>query len=159
MDRIRKTLVLAAVLVAPAAAHSTLTAPESLCFASGAATYRISHTAPTPDYRVRIDNAATRPDLRMQLVDRPEIADFVLADDFGPAESTACRSSLPLKTVKVDTAATAMAADVTVALSAEAANPDYRIYVHSVRFSHQDAAALLAVTWKATQARQLAERR
>jgi hypothetical protein len=157
MDRIRKTLVLLSVIALPAAAHSTLTAPETLCFASGGATYRISHTAPAPDYRVRIDNATARPDLRMTLVDRPEIADFVLADDYGPAESTACRSSVPVKTVKLD--AEAAAPDVTISLTADGATPDYRIYVHSVRFSHQDTAALLAVTWKAAQNRRLADAR
>jgi hypothetical protein len=36
--------------------------------------------------------------------------------------------------------------------------PDYRVYVHSVRFSHQDVAALLAALWKAQQALKLAER-
>ena len=157
MDRIRKTFVLIAVLAAPAAAHSTFSSPEALCFAHGSATYRISHTAASPDYRVRIDNAAPRPDLRMQLVDRPEIADFVLADDFGPAESSACRSSVPVKTVKLD--AVTAHPDVTVTLAPDTANPDYRIYVHSVRFSHQDAAALMAVTWKAAQQRKLVERR
>src|SRR5688572_12253678 len=101
MDRIRKTLLLLAIVAVPAAAaHSTLTTPETLCFASGADTYRISHKAAAPDYRVRIDNTAAQPDLRMQLVDSPEIADFVLADDFGPAESSACRTSAPVKTVK-----------------------------------------------------------
>ena len=44
--------------------------------------------------------------------------------------------------------------DVTIALSAEAALPDYKIYVHSVRFSQQDAAALLAAMWKANQQRE-----
>ena len=38
--------------------------------------------------------------------------------------------------------------DVTVNLSADASDPDYEIYVHSVRYSQQDAAALLAAMWK-----------
>ena len=160
MDRSHKILLALALLAVPAvgtAAHSFLAIPESLCFASGAATYRISPAATSPDYRVRIDNAAPRPDLRMQLVDRPEIADFVLADDFGASERGACRSSVPVRTVKVDTETDAP--DVTVVLSTDATGSDYRIYVHSVRFSHQDAAGLLAAMWKATQQRKLAERR
>ena len=32
-------------------------------------------------------------------------------------------------------------------------------YVHSVRYSHQDVAALLATLWKAQQSLKLAERR
>jgi hypothetical protein len=150
MDRLRKTLILVAVIAVPAAAHSTFAPADDLCFASGAATYRLSPRASSPDYRVRIDNAAPRPDLRMQLVDRPEIADFVLADDFGAAPGNACRSSVPVKTVKVDS--DARAPDVTVSLAPGTAAPDYKIYVHSVRYSHQDVAALLAVLWKAQQA-------
>lgn len=147
-----------AVVALPAAAHSALKSePESLCFESGPATYRISHRAAAPDYRIRIDNSAAQPDLRMQLVDRPDIADFVIADDFGAADGSACRSSLPVKTVKID--AETRVPDVTVAISADVEAPDYRIYVHSVRFSHQDAAALLAVIWKASKTRKLAQRR
>ena len=96
------------------------------------------------------------PDLRMQLVDRPEIADFVLADDFGAAAGSACRSPVPVKTIKVDSET--RAPDVTVSLAPGDTVPDYRVYVHSVRYSHQDVAALLAALWKAQQALKLAER-
>jgi len=157
LDRIRKTLLLFAVIAVPAAAHSAFAPAQNPCFVSGTSTFRLSPTASSPDYRVRIESHAARPDLRMQLVDRPEIADFVLVDDFGAAESTACRSSVPVKTVKVDP--DARTPDVTVSLSADAADPDYKVYVHSARFSHQDAAALLAVMWKTQQSRELAARR
>ncbi len=109
-----------------------------------------------PDYRVRIDNAAARPDLRMQLVDRPEIADFVIADDYAAREGNACRSSVAVKTVKLDPEA--RTPDVLVSISTDAPAADYKIYVHSVRYSHQDAAALLAVVWKDAQKRELAQR-
>ena len=39
-------------------------------------------------------------------------------------------------------------------LSADAAISDYKIYVHSVLFSQQDAAALLAAMWKTDQRRE-----
>ena len=122
MDRIRKTLLLFAVIAVPAAAHSAFAPAQNPCFVSGTSTFRLSPTASSPDYRVRIESHAARPDLRMQLVDRPEIADFVLVDDFGAAESTACRSSVPVKTVKVDP--DARTPDVTVSLSADAADPE-----------------------------------
>ena len=157
MDRIRKSLILLSVIGVPAAAHSTFAPADDLCFASGAATYRLAPKAASPDYRGKIDNSAPRPDLRIQLVDRPEIADFVLADDFGAAPGNACRSSVPAKTIKVD--AETQAPDVTVNLSPGNTSADYKIYVHSVRYSHQDVAALLATIWKAEQKRQLAERR
>jgi fructose-specific component phosphotransferase system IIB-like protein len=157
MDRIRKSLILLAVIGVPAAAHSTFAPADDLCFTSGATTFKLAPQAIAPDYRVRIGNGAARTDLRMQVVDRPEIADFVLVDDFSAAPASACRASGSLRTVKVDGGM--RAPDVTVSLSAAEAAPDYKVYVHSVRYSQQDAAALLAVLWKTQQTRQLAESR
>lgn len=156
MDRLRKTLILIAVIAVPAAAHSTFAPAEDLCFASGSATYKLSHKAAAPDITVKFDNAAPRPDLRMQLVDRPEIADFVLADDYGPTPGNACRSPVRIKTVKIDSATAAP--DITVSFARGDTMPDYSIYVHSARYSHQDAAALLAALWKGQRNLQLAGR-
>jgi len=50
--------------------------------------------------------------------------------------------------------ATATSPDVTVALAADISAPHYRVYVHSLRFSHQDAAAFLAAMWKVAQRRE-----
>lgn len=161
--RIRTVFILAAALAAPAAALGVMAeAPKrpqqlSNCFASGASTYQIVAKAAAPDYRIRIDSAAAHPDLRMQLVDRPEHADFVLVDDFSSSEPVTCRSSTPVRTVTLEAAAGNP--DVTVHLSADAKGADYRLYVHSARFSQQDAAALLAAMWKADQRhKQLAAR-
>jgi hypothetical protein len=152
MNRLQKSLILVAAIAVPAAAHSTF-APtkETLCFASGATTYQIARNAPAPDFRIKIADASPRPDLRMQLVDSAEIADFVLVDDFSGKEQAPCRSSTPIQTVTLDADTTAP--DVTVNLSADAAHSDYKIYVHSVRYSQQDAAALLAAMWKTGQRR------
>ena len=38
----------------------------------------------------------------------------------------------------------------------DAPAPDYKLYVHSARFSHQDAAALFGVMWQAARKRDLA---
>lgn len=157
MNRIQKTLILLAAVAVPAAAHSTF-APtkEPLCFASGATTYRIARNATAPDFRIKIADADTRPDLRMRLVDSAELADFVLVDDFSGQEQAPCRSATPIRTVTLDP--DTAKPDVTVALSADAAPADYRIYVHSVRFSQQDAAALLAAMWKTNRQREAAAR-
>jgi hypothetical protein len=88
----------------------------------------------------------------MQLVDSAEMADFVLVDDFSGKEPAPCRSSTPIQTVTLD--ADTAAPDVTVNLSADGAVSDYKIYVHSVRYSQQDAAALLAAMWKTGQRRE-----
>jgi len=153
MDRLGKTVVLIGALTAPALTLGTFSTPEPLCFADGAATYRLSPSAVASDLRIRFDNTAPRPDLRIQLIERPELADFTLVDDFGTPRSTACRSSAPVKTVKVDAGARA---DVVVALSPDVTAPDYRVYVHSLRYSRQDAAAFLAAMWKTAQLRERA---
>jgi hypothetical protein len=154
--RIRTAFILAAALAAPAAAYSVMAevpkeSPRlSNCFASGASTFQIVAKAAAPDYRIRIDSAAAHPDLRMQLVDRPEHADFVLVDD-ADGEPGNCRSA---RTVTHDGAAGKP--DVTVHLSTDAKNVDYRLYVRSARFSQKDAAALLAAMWKADRSRKVA---
>ena len=154
MNRIQKVLILVAAVAVPAAAHSTF-APtkENLCFASGATTYQIARNASSPDFRIKIADDAARPDLRMQLVESAEMADFVLVDDFSGMEQAPCRSSTPIRTVTLDADATKP--DVTVNLSADELVSDYKIYVHSVRFSQQDAAALLAAMWKTNQRREV----
>ena len=153
MNRIQKTLILVAAVALPAATHSTF-APtrEALCFASGATTYQIARNAAAPDFRIKIADTSAKPDLRMRLVDSAEKADFVLVDDFSAREQAPCRSSTPIRTVALD--ADTAKPDVTVTLSADTAFPDYKIYVHSVRFSQQDAAALLAAMWKTDQRRE-----
>jgi hypothetical protein len=149
VNRAQKAAVLIAAIAIPAAAYSML-APvkDSLCLASGATTYRLAHGAASPDFRIKISGDAVQPDLRVQWVDRAEIADFVLVDDGDRNGPTTCRSTAPIRTVAFDT--DVLKPDVTVKLSAEPA-ADYKIYVQSARFSQQDAAALVAAIWKDNQ--------
>jgi hypothetical protein len=157
MDRIRKTLILLGIVAAPAAAQTYFAGSQGPCFTAGTSTFQMSSTAFSPDYRVKIDSQVARPDLRMQLVDTPETADFVLVDDFTGAEANACKGSTPVKTIKVDSAEPSP--DLTISLSNQAPRADdYKIYVHSARFSHRDAAALFAVMWKLNKNREVAER-
>jgi len=156
MQLFQKCALLGLVAAVPAAAHALLLPTTNPCFTSGTATYRISAAAPAPDYRVRIDNAAAQPDLRVGLVDQPEIADFVLVDDLDAVQGNACAAPTP-KTIRVD--AGEMLPDLTVSLSqigaAEAS--DFKLYVRSARFSQEDAAALFGVMWR-SRSRSLAQR-
>ena len=137
-------LVLAAAI--PAAAAGSFFAPsDKPCFVAGAAGYRISDSA-SANFTVRIDNAAAKPDLRMQLVDDPAAADFVLVDDGDTATPAPARRR---QSIRIDPAAAN--ADLTVALSRAPA--DYKIYVRSASFSQQDAAALFAVIWQTAACR------
>ena len=145
MKRTHLISLMALVVAVPAATAGSLfsssgssTAP---CFAASNAAYKLSGDT-AADYTVRIDNAAISPSLRMQMVDDPAAADFVLVDD-GDA-SAACKAAASIKTIRIDAAAADP--DVTVAMTRTAA--DYKIFVKSSNFSEQDAAALFAVIWR-----------
>jgi hypothetical protein len=160
MNRVRKTLILLVLVGVPASAQTFWPGPQGSaslqgpCFTAGTSTFQVSPTAAAPDFRIKIGQTA-RPDLRMQLVDSPETADFVLVDDFSGIEGNACNGSSAVKTIKVDSQENAP--DLTISLSSQGSDADYKIYVHSARFSHQDAAALFAVLWKLSN-RQVAAR-
>jgi hypothetical protein len=159
MRRAHVISLMALVIAVPAATagsfFSSTETPAKPCFASGNAAYELS-ASPAADYTVRIDNSASNPSLRMQLVDDPAAADFVMVDD-GDA-TLACKAASSLKTVRIDPAA--QKPDLTVTLSR--ADADYKVYVRSASFSEQDAAALFAVIWQNTRhtgaARQIATR-
>ena len=112
--------------------------PPKPCFVAGDAGYLLSANA-SAAHIVRIDNTAAHPDLRMQRVDDPAAADFVLVDDSDA--SLACEGVSGIESIRIDAAAAKP--DLTIALSREAA--DYKIYLRSDRYTEQDAAALAAV--------------
>lgn len=147
MDRLRKTVGLLGVVGIAAAAASVPQPSPDLCFTAGSVTYRLSADAPSPDYRVAIDNQASHPDLRVGLVDRVEAADFALTDDAGAVTGSACKAAGLIRTVRIVTPGAP--ADITIAVSqpaqSDAPQPDVSVYVHSVRVSHFDAAALFAL--------------
>jgi hypothetical protein len=161
MKRAHILCLLVLIVAVPAATAASYFAPITQiwstnnlqpCFIAGNAGYRLSGIG-TADYTVRIDNSTPTPNLRMQIVDDPAAADFVLVDD-GDAES-ACDDAGTIKSVRIDPDASKP--DVTVALSRAAA--DYKIYVQSAKFSEQDAAALFAAIWQSARKTASAGRR
>jgi hypothetical protein len=157
MDLARKLVVLLVAVGPPAVAHTyfaaPFAAPPSPCFSSGTMAYRVSSTAPAPDYRVRVDNNVKRADLRIHLVDRADTADFMLIDD--GLSGNACGP--PVKTISL--AGEARPADMVVSLAPDAASADYKLFVRSARFSPHDAAALFAVMTMTTPKYQVVEHR
>ncbi|MGH6727333.1 MAG: hypothetical protein ACREB8_12435 [Pseudolabrys sp.] len=142
MRRTHIAALLAVIVAVPAAgAGSFFSSAAKTCFVAGNVGYRFSGSAPA-NFTVRIAGAAERPNLRLQLVDDPAVADFVLVDD--AASLDACSGVAAIESIRIDPAA--RNADLTVALSRAPA--DYKIYVRSAAFSEQDAAALFAAIWK-----------
>ena len=156
MMRVRIVSLLALAIAVPAAAaaansFSFFAAPAKPCFVAGTHAYRFAAKG-SANFTVRIDNAAQHPNLRMQLVDDPATADFVMVDDGD--SSAACRDSGMVKSIRLD--AGAAKPDLTVTLSREPA--PYKLYVRSATYSAQDAAALFAVMHRDTRGAELAAR-
>jgi hypothetical protein len=142
MHRLHKILILVFVAGIPAAAPPFVAAPPGLCFGAGSVTYQLLPSAASADYRVKIDNAAPAPLLRIGLVDAVEISDFALVDDGSDLDRTGCDGAGRRKTFNLVADGPA---DLTVRLTPEAAGADLKLFVHSTRLGHREAAALFAV--------------
>ena len=147
MRRLHIGLLLAVIAGIPAVTAGAYynitgkTSAEKPCFIAGNAGYKLSARGDAR-HVVRIDNQAALPHLRMQLVDDPAAADFVLVDDSDA--TVACKGVSVVESIRIDPAVAKP--DLIVAVSREAA--DYKIYLHSNNYNEQDAAALAAVIWQ-----------
>jgi hypothetical protein len=148
MKRTHLISLLALIVAIPAATAGSFFASTTKnakpCFIAGNAGYQLSGSA-TADYTVRIDNSALAPSLRMQIVNNPDAADFVLIDDSDEAET--CGAHTAVSSIRLDPQAAKP--DLTIALSQ--ADAQYKIYVQSANYTEQDAAALFAVIWQSTR--------
>jgi hypothetical protein len=144
--RNRKVLVLLLLAVTVPATGQTFgfsigSAPPAVCLAIGDATYRVASDGARADYTVRIDPAAPVPDIRIQLAESADVADFVFVDD-GDVPARCPRGSSTTKSVRTD--ATGRAVDLVVGLATPAMPADYRIFVRSRFLAPETAAALFA---------------
>jgi len=125
-------------------AGGQFTANSQPCIALGRSSVQLATAPWQPQQRVSFTDDAGRATVRVQIVDRPELADFTVADDVDVSGDAApTRKGCPI------TAATRY---VTVANHEKASEPiiylseqpgDYRLYVNSAKVSVRDAAALL----------------
>lgn len=135
------SLLILVIAVSAAAANAYYAESPQPCFVAGAHAYRISSNEDA-NVTVRVSKTAAHANLRLQLVNDPATADFVMVDDGD--RSTACHTIGAIKSIRLDTnAAKEKKPDLTVSLSRAAA--PYKIYVRSARYTPQDAAALFAV--------------
>ena len=145
MTRIHLISTIVLIVAIPAAtAGSFFGSSAKPCFIAGNSGYQFSGSS-SANFTVRIDNTAPNPNLRMQIVDDPATADFVLIDD-GDA-GNACKTAAAIKSIRIDAAAAKP--DLTVSLSRAAA--DYKIFVRSAHYAEQDAATLFAVIWQSAR--------
>jgi hypothetical protein len=78
--------------------------------------------------------------VRVQIVDRPELADFTVIDDIDTADAQSCSAGSTVKYVSV---APHASPDEPVIYLSRDGGADYRIFVRSRSFSPHDAAALI----------------
>ena len=144
MARSAKILVfLMLALAVPATAQTfgfSIGAAPQACLLIGDAGYRTTTNNLGADLTVRIDPAAAAPDMRIQIAETADEADFVFVDD-GNAPPTCRHGARAIKSVKIDAAGTTP--DLVVGF-VTAAPADYRIYVRSRWLSPEATAALFA---------------
>lgn len=78
--------------------------------------------------------------VRVQIVDSPELADFVVIDDIDTPDSTSCNAAVETRYIGIT--AHAAASEPIIYLS-DRPGSDYRIFVRSKAFGVREAAALL----------------
>jgi hypothetical protein len=139
MIRPRIASLVLVIAASAATANAYFAKSPKPCFVVGTHAYRFSGSGDDANVTVRVNKTASHPNLRMQLVNDPARADFIMVDDGSGA--AACRDVGVIKSIRLD--AEAAKPDLTVALSRAAA--PYKIYVHSAHYTPQDAAALFAV--------------
>ena len=109
------------------------------CIVAGEASVELAALPWTADLHVAFTDDPARANLRIQIVDSAEAADFALVDGVGSAEGNACGGAARQVTISAQgTVGTPL-----IYLSQDGP-ADYRVFVQSEVFSAQDAAALLA---------------
>ena len=110
------------------------------CIALGDASVQIAPTPWQAQFHVSFTNNPADATVRVQIVDRPEDAEFTVVDDAANTDANACPVNASTPYIGIATAAVALGP--VIYLSRDG-NADYRIYVQSKTFSEREAAALL----------------
>jgi hypothetical protein len=121
------------------------TAPEWLsptqpCISAGLTTVQMAWLPWQADLHVAFTERKELATVRVQLVDQPDLANFVVSDDVSGIEDSSCSVSGGSRHVAI--VAQAKPGEPTIYLSTEP-NADYRIFVRSGSFSAEQAAALI----------------
>lgn len=110
------------------------------CISAGLTTVQMAWLPWRADLHVAFTEQPELATVRVQLVEQPDLADFVVADDVTGIEDSSCSMTGEGRSVAI--VARAASGEPTIYLSSEP-NADYRIFVHSGSFTPQQAAALI----------------
>ena len=111
------------------------------CIAFGSGTVEIATAPWHADLRVSFTDDPRLATVRVSISDNPEAADFAVVDDANTADDNACEATPATQFIAISNRP-ANSAPV-IFLSHEDGASDYRIFVHSKRFSEREAAALI----------------
>lgn len=152
MPHIKSALALVVAVGLPAGAQTFIQQSADKCFAVDSTIYRLVSRPDPAAYSVHVAADVSRPDLTIRLTDNPDTADFILVDDRDNGEQAACQDSpRPIRTINVNRQT--QRPDLTVGLSPASIPADYELYVRSVSFSVEEAAALFATMVRSTGSR------
>lgn len=113
--------------------------PTQPCISAGLTTVQMAWLPWQADFRVAFTGNPELATVRVQLVDQPDLADFVVTDDVASIEDSSCSASAGRRVAIVDKTA---ATEPTIYLSTEP-GADYRVFIHSASFTAEQAAALI----------------
>jgi hypothetical protein len=110
------------------------------CISAGLTTVQMAWLPWQADLHVAFTEKPELATVRVQLVEQPDLADFVVTDDVAGVEDSSCPASGQGRSVAIVNKAAS--GEPTIYLSTEP-NADYRIFVHSGSFTPEQAAALI----------------
>lgn len=122
-------------------ARSELTARPQPCIAVGDHVVRIAPASWMAQQQVGFTDDPARANVRVQIVDDPDAADFAVSGDGGSGEQSACAAAPDHRLVAIADHPPVTAPLIYLARDTAAA--DYRIYVRSSDFTEREAAALV----------------
>lgn len=114
--------------------------PAQPCISAGPATVQMAWLPWQADLHVAFTERKELATVRVQRVEQPDLADFVVTDDVAGSEDPAC--SLDGNGRRVAIVGKAARGEQTIYLSTEP-DADYRIFVRSQSFTAKQAAALI----------------
>jgi hypothetical protein len=119
-------------------AHSELLPGPRPCIEAGGSSLQIAEAPWHADLHVAFTDYAPTATVRVQIVESPESADFVMVDGADSTEANACGGAPRFVAIS----AYPYASEPVIYLSTEG-EADYRIFVRSKTFSAREAAALI----------------
>ena len=114
--------------------------PTQPCISAGVTTVQMAWLPWQADLHVAFTERPELATVRVQLVDQPDLADFVVTDDVAGLEDSSCAASGAGRRIAI--VGKVASSEPTIYLSTQA-NADYRIFVRSGSFTPEQAAALI----------------